>query len=96
MPRAVLMKRIWHFIKLPLTRMRIPVTESQRDTMLKQAPPRVSGKGDGFELMTFFDFRSATKFIEKTQICSINAFQFLLNCLARQCLPMWMRGWGDR
>ncbi len=57
MPRAVLMKRSWHFIKLPLTPMRIPVTESQRDTMLKQAPPRVSGKGDGFELMTFFDFR---------------------------------------
>ncbi len=34
-PLAVLVKRIRHFIKLPLTRSRIPFTKPQRDTIIK-------------------------------------------------------------
>ena len=40
--------------------------------------------------MTFFDFRSAPKSVEKTLIAFINAFQLLLDRLARQRLPMRM------
>ena len=42
MPLAVFMKRIRHFIKLPFACLEIPFTESQRDTIDFQRPPRLS------------------------------------------------------
>ena len=87
-PLAVFMERIRHLIKLPLTRMRIPFAESQRDTIVFQRPPRVSGKGDRFELMSRLDMRSATKFLKKSVIRQVNPFELFLNGLTWQRIPM--------
>ena len=90
MPLAVLMKRIRNFIKLPLTRMRIPFAEGQRDTIVFQRPTRFTWVGDRFELVSLFDFRSATEFLEKSVIRCVNPSQLLLNGLAWQSIPMWV------
>ena len=85
------MKRIRHFIKLPLTRLGIPFTESQRDTIVFQRPPRFSGVSDRLKLVSLFDMRSTTKFLKKTVIRQVNPFQFLLDRLTRQGVPMRVR-----
>ena len=90
MPLTVFMKRIRHFIKLPLTCFRIPFTKRQRDTIVFQRPPRFSGVGDRFKLVSRFNFRSATKLLEKSVISLMNPSQFLLDRLRRQGLPMWV------
>ena len=90
MPLAVFMKRKWNFIKLPFSRLGIPLTKTKGDTIIFQRPPRLSRKGDRFELMSLFDFRPTTKFLEKSVIRFMNPFQLLLDCLRRQRLPMWM------
>ena len=41
--------------------------------------------------MSFFDLRSATQFLEKSVIRQVDAFEFLLECLTRQGIPMWLR-----
>ena len=91
MPLAVFMKRIWHFIKLPFVCFRIPFTESQRDTIVFQRPTRFTGVSERLKLVTLFDFRSTAKFLEKSVVCLMNPFQFLLDCLRRQRLPMRVR-----
>ncbi len=91
MPLAVFMKRIWHFIKLPLPCLWIPFAKRQRDTIIFQRPPRFSGVGDRLKLVSRFNFRSTAKFLEKSIVCPINASQFLLDRLTRQCLPMRVR-----
>ena len=64
MPLSVFMESIRHFIKLPFTCFRIPLTEGEGDTIIFQRPPRLSRKGDRFELMSLFDLGSATKFLK--------------------------------
>ena len=64
MPLAVFMESIWNFIKLPFSRLGIPLTKTKGDTIIFQRPPRLSRKGDRFELMSLFDFRSTTKFLK--------------------------------
>ena len=90
-PLAVLVERISHFIKLPLTRLGIPLTKSQRDTIIEQRPTCLF-KCEGLELMTFLDFRFTAKFLEKTNIRSVNPSKFLLYRLTRQGVPMRMCG----
>ena len=88
MPLSVFMERIRNFIKLPLTRLRIPFTKRQRDTIVFQRPPRFSGVRDRLKLMTLLDFRSTPKFFEKPVISFMNTSQFLLDRLRRQSFPM--------
>ncbi len=38
--------------------------------------------------MSFFDFRSATQFLEKSVIRQVDAFEFFLERLTRQGVPM--------
>ena len=87
-PLAVFMKGIRHFIKLPLACLRIPFAKRQRDTIVFQRPPRFTGVGDRLKLVALFDFRSTAKFLEKSIVCLINTFQFLLDRLTRQGVPM--------
>ena len=82
------MKRIRHFVKLPLTCSRIPFTQRQRDTIIFQRPPRTSRVCYRLELVSGFPFRFPTKFFEKSHIRCINASEFLLNRLTRQGFPM--------
>ena len=65
MPLAVLMKRIRHFVKLPLTCSRIPFTQRQRDTIVFQRPPRTPRVCYRLELVSAFPFRFPTKFLKK-------------------------------
>ena len=88
MPLSVFMKSVRNFIKTPFACLRIPPTESQRNTIVLQRPPGVSRKGDRLELMSFFDFRSTAKFFEKSLIRCVNPSQLLLNRLTRQSVPM--------
>ena len=81
MPLAVFMKSICNFIKLPFSRLRIPFTESQRDTIIFYRPPCFSGEGDRFELMSLFDFRSTTEFLEKSVIRSMDTLQLFVGSL---------------
>ena len=90
MPLAVFMESIGNAVKLPLPF--IPFFESERDTIVLQRPPRTSRKGDRFKLMSRFDMRSTAEFIEKSLIRCVNAFEFLLDRLARQGVPMRVRG----
>ena len=91
MPLAVFVKRIRHFIQLPLARCRIPLAERQRDTIIFQRPPRFTGVGDRLKFVALFDFRSTSKFLEKSIVRFMNTFEFLLDRLTRQCLPMRVR-----
>ena len=88
MPLSVFMERIRNFIKLPLTRLRIPFTKRQRDTIVFQRPPRFTGVSDRLKLVSRFDMRSTAKFLEKSIISFMNPSQFLLNRLTRQGFPM--------
>ena len=81
-PLAVLMKCIWHFIILPLTRLRIPFTERKCDTIVFQRPTRTSRICYRLELVSGFPFRFTAKFFEKTHIRKMYPFQFFLNRLA--------------
>ncbi len=90
-PLAVFVKRIWHSIKLPLTRIRIPFAKSQCDTIVFHRPTRGPWIGDRFELMSRLNMRSATKFLEKTIVCIINTHQLLLHRLTRQYFPVRVR-----
>jgi len=87
-PLAVFMESVWHSIILPLTRFRIPLTESQRDTIVFQRPPRTPRVGDRLELVSRFPFGFTAEFFEKTHIRSINATQLFLYRLTRQGVPM--------
>ena len=64
-PFTVFEKGKWHAIKLPLTRLRIPFTESQRDTIVFEFPASDTWVGNRFELMPLFDLRSTTYLIKK-------------------------------
>ena len=85
-PLAVFMKSVRHAIKSPFPI--FPLAECKGHAIVFQTPARLSGKGDRFELMSLFDFRSATQFIEKTLIRCVNTLEFLLNRLAWQGVPM--------
>ena len=76
---------------LPLMRCFIPFLTVYRDTMPFYFPTRLTGKSNRFELVFSFDMGSTAKFIEKTLIRSVNAFQLTLDRLAWQRIPMWMR-----
>ena len=91
MPLTVFVKRIWHFIKSPLTLILIPFAECEGNTILFYLPTRLTRESNRFEFMTRFDMRSATEFIEKSLVSSINAFQLTLDRLRRQCFPMRVR-----
>ena len=86
MPLAVLMESIWYFIKSPLTL--IPLAECKSNAIIFQRPPRFAWKGDRLELVSLFDFRSATEFLEKPIVCQMDTFQLLLGSLRRQSIPM--------
>ena len=90
-PLAVFMESIWHFIKSPFAYFRIPLTEGEGNTIVFQRPPRVSRKGDRFELISLFEFRSTPEFLEKTVIRFMDTFQLLLDRLTWQGLPMRVR-----
>ena len=85
---TVLMERISHFIMSPFTV--IPFSEIEGEAIVFQKPPRLF-ECEGFKLMVFLDFRSTAKFLEKTDIRLINAFEFFLDCLTRQGFPMRVR-----
>ena len=88
MPLTVFMESIRHVIKLPLTCFWIPFTQCESDTIIFQRPASLPWVSNRLKLMSFFDFRSATQLIEKTLVCFMNTFQFLLDSLRRQRLPM--------
>ena len=91
LPLAVFMERVRHFIKSPLTL--IPLAECECDAVVCQSPyPAAPGKRDRLKLMARFDMGFATEFLEKSDIRIVNAFQFCLNRLAWQRLPMWVCG----
>ena len=89
---TLLVKCIWHSIKMPLTCPRVPFTECQRNAVVLQRPPRRSGICYRLEFVFRFPFRLTAKFIKETLICHINTSQFLLYRLRRQSLPMRMSG----
>ena len=82
---TVFMESIRNFIISPFTS--TPFPEGKGDTIVFQRPARLF-ECEGFKLMPFFDFRSTAKFLEKSVICQVNAFELLLDCLAWQRLPM--------
>ena len=86
---TVFMKRISDFIISPFTS--IPFSEDERNAIVFQRPARLFER-KGFELMSGFPFRFASKFLEKTLIRQVNAFEFLLDCLTWQRLPMRVCG----
>ena len=90
MPLTVFMKRIRHFIKLPLPCSWIPFTERQGDMVVSEFIPRLF-KSDRLKLMARFDMGFTPQFIKESLIRIINAFEFCLNRLTWQRLPMWMR-----
>ena len=89
-PLAVFMESIWNFIKLPFSRLGIPLTKTKGDTIVFQRPTRFSWIGDRLELVSLFDFRSTAEFLEKSVIRCVNPSQLLLNGLAWQSIPMWV------
>ena len=86
---TVFMESIRNFIISPFTS--TPFPEGEGDTIVFQRPARLF-ECEGFKLMPFFDFRSTAKFFEKTIIRQVNAFEFLLDCLTWQRLPMRVCG----
>ena len=85
---TVLMERISNFIMSPFTG--IPFSEIEGDAILLQRPTCLF-EGEGFKLMPFLDTRSTAKPLKKTHIRLVNAFEFFLDCLTRQGVPMWVR-----
>ena len=67
---------------------RYPIAKCKDNAIVFQRPPRVSRIG--LKLVSLLDFRSPTEFLEKSVIRSMDTFQFLLDCLRRQRLPMGM------
>ncbi len=89
MPRAVLMKRSWHFIKSP--RPFIPLTKGECDTVINQFKSSLFQR-DRLKLMLRFDMGVTSPFIKEPLIRIINSFQLCLDGLAWQHLPMGMCG----
>ena len=85
---TVLVKCISHFIMSPFTL--FPLSKIESEAIVVKRPAHLFQR-EGFELVAFLDFRSATKFLEKTDIRLINAPQLLLDRLAWQCFPMRVR-----
>ena len=85
---TVLMQRIRNFIMSPFTS--VPFSEIEGETIVIQKPARLF-ECEGFKLVPFLDFRSTAKFLEKTDIRLVNTFQFFLDCLTRQRIPMRVR-----
>ena len=88
MSLAVFMKRIRHFVKLPLTCSQIPFSKCQCDTVIIQRPACRSGVCYRLKLVSRFSFWFSTKLFEKTHIRKMYPFQFFLNRLAWQGVPM--------
>ena len=87
-PLAVFMKRICHFIKSPFTL--IPLAKCECNTVVSEFIPSLF-KRHRLKLMARFDMRFPPKFIKEPLIRIINAFEFCLNRLTWQRLPMWVR-----
>ena len=86
---AVFTERISDFVMSPFTL--IPFSEIESEAILFQRPTRLF-QCEGFKLrFPFFDFRSTPKPLEKSLICQVNPFEFFLDRLTWQCLPMWVR-----
>ena len=85
MKLTVFMKRISDFIISPFTV--VPFSKGDRDTIVFQKPACLF-ECEGLELMPFLDFWSTTKFLEKSHIGCVNPFEFLLDRLTRQSVPM--------
>ena len=82
---TMLMERISHFIMSPFTF--IPFAEIEGEAIGVQRPACLFER-EGFEPIPSFDFRSTAEFLEKAIIRQVNAFEFLLYRLTRQCFPM--------
>ena len=85
---TVLMERISNFILSPFTV--IPFPEIEGEAIVFEKPTRLF-EGEGLELMAFLDLRSTPEFLEKSVIRQVNASEFLLDGLTRQCFPMRVR-----
>ena len=85
---TVLVKCISDFIISPF--ISIPLTEVEGEAIVFQKPTRLF-QCEGLELMAFLDFRSTAQFLEKSVIRQVNASEFLLDRLTRQCTPMRVR-----
>ena len=81
------MKSISDFIISPFAI--LPFTKGEGNAIVLQRPACLFQR-EGFKLMPSFDFRSATEFLEKSVIRQVNAFEFFLDRLARQRIPMWV------
>ena len=90
-PLTVFVKCIRYPIKLPFTRLWIPLAKSQCDTVIKQRPTRTSRIRHRLKLVSRLNMRSTTKFLEKSDISVINPYKFLLHRLTRQHFPMRVR-----
>ena len=88
-PLAVFMESVRNAVKSPFPI--IPFSEGNRDPVVFQRPPRCSGIRDRFKLMSRFDMRPATEFLEKADICCVNPSEFFLNRLTWQRIPMRVR-----
>ena len=88
-PLAVFEKGISDAILFPFTT--LVFAKGDRNTIVFYLPTRLSGVSDRSKLMRTFDMWSATSLVEKTLICCVNAFQFFLDRLTWQRLPMRMR-----
>ena len=86
---AVFTERISDFVMSPFTL--FPLSEIESEAIVFQRPTRLFQR-EGFKLMPFLDFRSTPKPLEKSLICQVNPFEFFLDRLTWQCLPMWVCG----
>ena len=87
-PVAVFEKGIRQKVILPFLLFWIPLFQIQHDTVRCYLPPRLSRERNRLEFMFRFNMGFATEFLEKTLIRRVNAFEFLLHRLTRQCIPM--------
>ena len=88
MPLAMLMERIRHFVMSPFPF--APSSEIEGEAIVFQRPPGLFQR-QGFELMPFLYLRSTPKFLEKTRVGKMYPFQFFLQGLTRQGIPMGVR-----
>ena len=86
---TVFMERISHFVMSPFTR--VPLPEIESEAIFFQRPASLFER-EGLELMAFLNLGSTAKFFEKSVIRQVNPFEFLLDRLTWQRLPMWVRG----
>ena len=86
---TVFMERISHFVMPPFTL--FPLSEIESEAILFQRPARLF-QCEGLEPMPFLNLGSTAKFLEKSLIGQVNPFEFFLDSLTRQRLPMWVRG----